>query len=548
MKPMPSSHQSAPAPGECSVLGERRVHEPAAVRRDAEEQGAEERQPADRVGPEGVGREARKRQVAGAEHAGQQVDGDRLDHRHGEQEHHHRAVHGEDLVVGLGAEQRAAGQRELRADEQRQHAGEDEEQQRGGDVEHADLRVVHRREDAPAFRRLPGALQRLELAERTRQPARQTPPLRAHCSCPSRLASAAQRRRIEPRVLRHARAGLEMLQVAEPAGEAGLVGGNDAGADEAARRDMGEVGAAGPAFGEAADRMTGDAALRAEQRQAALRFRAARRRGRRRLRPQPGIEHRRRIDDDLDCHLRVLVAAELGALAAMPPRLGDLEPQLLHPPRDHVDLAGERGHPEAVDDVAAVQAEHDAAPGRQVDLVGENDLAAVHRVAVAQLPPPIVADDADDQRRARSPPRRKPCESVRTGRARPARPAARPRRRRGSRRGRRRAVAGRSASCPAARGAKADGPGQQRHRRDEEQRRAADHHPADLGDRQRRASRRRRAPRRMRSSQRAEIGGHVMRLLGRDAQRRHRRAGHERRRIDDPRVSVSGRFGMRPAM
>ena len=31
MKPMPSSQKSAPMPGECSLAGERRVHEPAAV-------------------------------------------------------------------------------------------------------------------------------------------------------------------------------------------------------------------------------------------------------------------------------------------------------------------------------------------------------------------------------------------------------------------------------------------------------------------------------------------------------------------------------------
>ena len=49
---------------------------------------------------------------------------------------------------------------------------------------------------------------------------------------------------------------------------------------------------------------------------------------------------------------------------------------------------------------AAVQAEDDASSGGQMQLVGEDDLAPVLRIAQAQLPPPVVADDADDQRPA----------------------------------------------------------------------------------------------------------------------------------------------------
>ncbi len=129
-------------PGRVDAARQRRVHEPAAVGRQADEQGAEERQTADRVRPVGIRRQARERQVARAEHVRQQIDRERLDHRHGEQEHHHRAVHREDLVVGSCRKQRVAGQRELRPHQEAEHAGEQQEEQRGRDVQLADVGVV----------------------------------------------------------------------------------------------------------------------------------------------------------------------------------------------------------------------------------------------------------------------------------------------------------------------------------------------------------------------------------------------------------------------
>ena len=160
MKPIPSSQKSAPTPGREAGARERRVHEPPAVRRPADEEGSEERQAADGVGPEGVGVQARERQVPRAQHPGQEIDAHRLHDRHREQEHHHAAVHGEDLVVRVGAHQRVPRHRELRADDQREDAAEHEEQERGPEVEEPDARVVHVGERSPASRRLPHRLQR----------------------------------------------------------------------------------------------------------------------------------------------------------------------------------------------------------------------------------------------------------------------------------------------------------------------------------------------------------------------------------------------------
>ena len=138
-KPRPSTQTSVLMPGRVLGAGERRVHEPAAIGRDAEEQAGEHQHAADGVAPVAEGREPRERHVARAEHARQQQHRDRLDDRHREQEHHHGAVHREELVVGVGVEEASLpGYGELDAHEQREHAGAEEEQKAGGDVEDAD--------------------------------------------------------------------------------------------------------------------------------------------------------------------------------------------------------------------------------------------------------------------------------------------------------------------------------------------------------------------------------------------------------------------------
>ena len=138
---------------------ERRIHGPAAGRREIVEQRAEEYDSSDEVGPEREGAEARKRKVARAEHLRQQENAHRFDDRHGEQEHHHGAVHREDLIVGLRRQERIARHCELKAHQQRQDSREQEKQQRGGDVKVANDRVVDRGDDPPPLRQFPGGLE-----------------------------------------------------------------------------------------------------------------------------------------------------------------------------------------------------------------------------------------------------------------------------------------------------------------------------------------------------------------------------------------------------
>ncbi len=58
-------------------------------------------------------------------------------------------MHGKDLVVDLGGEERVVRPRELDADEERLEPAHEEEEQRGRAVQQADPLVVHRGDPAP---------------------------------------------------------------------------------------------------------------------------------------------------------------------------------------------------------------------------------------------------------------------------------------------------------------------------------------------------------------------------------------------------------------
>ena len=155
--------------GRVSIARERRIHEPSAVRRQAEEQAAEEGDAADEISPERVCAQPRKRQVPRGEHVGQQEYAHRLDRRHGEQEHHHRAVHREDLIVERVPDQGVLRHGQLRAHQQTQHAGQDEKEEGRPDVEKSDIGVVDDGQEVHAGRRPPHLLELRQLARWSRQ-------------------------------------------------------------------------------------------------------------------------------------------------------------------------------------------------------------------------------------------------------------------------------------------------------------------------------------------------------------------------------------------
>ena len=68
------------------------------------------------------------------------------------------------------------------------------------------------------------------------------------------------------------------------------------------------------------------------------------------------VELRRRLRDHVEGHVRVLQAAELGALAAEDAGAVGLEHHVVRLPRDHVDLPVQLRHPERVDHVVGPSA------------------------------------------------------------------------------------------------------------------------------------------------------------------------------------------------
>jgi hypothetical protein len=146
-KVTPSSQKSSERSGENSSA-EGRVGEPTAVGHRPGQQAPVQQDAAGQVHPVAEGVEAGERHVARADLQRRQVHGEPFEHRHGEEEHHRRAVHGEDLVVGLRRQERALRGGELDADEQTLDAADGEEHQGGPDEPHADLLVVHRAEEA----------------------------------------------------------------------------------------------------------------------------------------------------------------------------------------------------------------------------------------------------------------------------------------------------------------------------------------------------------------------------------------------------------------
>lgn len=92
-------------------------------------------------------------------------------------------------------------------------------------------------------------------------------------------------------------------------------------------------------------------------------------------------------------HPRVLDPAEFGARAFVRARFAREQTQVVGLSRDHVALAGERGHPEIVDDVGGIEVEIDGHAHRHVELVCR------HRASFEPvLPPELVRDDRHVQR------------------------------------------------------------------------------------------------------------------------------------------------------
>ena len=112
---------------------------------------------------------------------------------------------------------------------------------------------------------------------------------------------------------------------------------------------------------------------------------------------QPRLELGRRHGDHLERHQRVRAAAVLRALAAEHARLIRAQAQVRGAARDHVHLAAEVRHPEAMDDVGGLQREEDGTAGGNADLVGGGDRGPPV-LRIGDAPPPLLAHHLDAER------------------------------------------------------------------------------------------------------------------------------------------------------
>ena len=127
--------------------GKRRVARPAGFRRVPEDRGVED-EPARQQQPEGERVQAREGHVARADHQRHEVVRQAGEHRHDEQEDHRRPVQREQLVVGLGGDQRVVRRAQLQAHHQRLDAAEAEEHERRDHVHDPDSLVIGRGDPA----------------------------------------------------------------------------------------------------------------------------------------------------------------------------------------------------------------------------------------------------------------------------------------------------------------------------------------------------------------------------------------------------------------
>ncbi len=161
---------------------------------------------------------------------------------------------------------------------------------------------------------------------------------------------------------------------------------------------MREVGSERRGRGRAADRVAHGAALGVENRFAFLPLFIGRRRRRCGLRLAPGIEVAARLGDDEQTHMRVLQAAELRALPAIDSGFLCQELDFIVLARDEIHFSEQVRRPEAMDHVIRGELDGHRFAGGNHDLVCGRE-GAVGSVLVADLPPPLLADDFDRHRR-----------------------------------------------------------------------------------------------------------------------------------------------------
>ncbi len=129
--------------------GERRVAGPARLRGSTGgEEAPEEHDPAEEEEPVRHGVQAREGHVGGADHERHEEVREPCEDRNDDEEDHRRAVHREQLVVGIAGDEVHVRLGELGPDQQRHEPAREEEHEARDDVEDPDPLVVDGRDPA----------------------------------------------------------------------------------------------------------------------------------------------------------------------------------------------------------------------------------------------------------------------------------------------------------------------------------------------------------------------------------------------------------------
>ena len=306
---------------------------------------AEQQQAADEVEPVGAGGHARERGVARADHQRHEVEREALHHRHGEQEHHRRAVHREQLVVEVRAERACCSavaswwriSPPITPAAPKKHSAVTmkrspmvlwplalQEADDAGLVGPGALELRGgRRSRSRAVAQMPAAACcRLRPAlARPREPgfAANGSARGRHCSDP-RYAEIATRSAGAAASGGMSTPGLIRLRIRDPLRARGGGVLQRAGGERRAASDVGEIGRA-PSPGRCAgDRVAHRAARLLDEVASPLLLRSRGLAGRLALNGEPALVIGRRVGDDDQRHVRVLVAAEFRALAPVDAR------------------------------------------------------------------------------------------------------------------------------------------------------------------------------------------------------------------------------------
>ena len=123
--------------------------EPATVGGAAQNEGGEQQDGAEEKEPEAECIGSRERYIARTDVKRDEVVHECRANRHHHHEQHRQPVHGEQLVVGVGAEDGPVGRCQLQPDQKCFEAGDEEGHQSGDPVHETDPLVVDRRDPAP---------------------------------------------------------------------------------------------------------------------------------------------------------------------------------------------------------------------------------------------------------------------------------------------------------------------------------------------------------------------------------------------------------------